>query len=55
LTDVFAMPAWLPFANVFSVGDILIAAGVATTIVLAMRRPSDGSSGIAAPGGSLAA
>ena len=38
LTDVFAMPAWLPFANVFSVGDLLIGAGVAATIALAMRR-----------------
>jgi hypothetical protein len=38
LTDVFALPAWLPFANVFSVGDVLIAAGVAVTIALAMRR-----------------
>lgn len=27
LTDVFALPPWLPFANVFSLGDILIAAG----------------------------
>src|SRR4029078_2055291 len=24
LTDVFAMPRWLPFANVFSLGDVLI-------------------------------
>ena len=37
LTDVFAMPPWLPFANVFSVGDVLIVVGVVTTIVLAMR------------------
>jgi hypothetical protein len=38
LTDIFAMPAWLPFGNVFSVGDVLIGAGVAATIALAMRR-----------------
>jgi hypothetical protein len=38
LTDIFAMPAWLPFANVFSLGDVLIGAGVAATIALAMRR-----------------
>ncbi len=38
LTDLWAMPAWLPFANVFSVGDVLIGAGVAATIALAMRR-----------------
>ena len=37
LTDVFAMPSWLPFANVFSVGDLLIGAGVAVTIAIAMR------------------
>lgn len=37
LTDIFAMPPWLPFANVFSVGDVLIVVGVVTTIVLAMR------------------
>ena len=37
LTDVFALPPWVPFANVFSVGDMLIAAGVAVVIVSAMR------------------
>ena len=31
------MPRWLPFANVFSVGDLLIGAGIALVIVLAMR------------------
>jgi len=41
LTDIFATPAWLPFANVFSVGDILIGVGVAATIAIAMRsRPA---------------
>jgi hypothetical protein len=54
LTDIFAMPAWLPFANVFSVGDILIAAGVATTIVVAMRRSRNGSSAVATTGEPLA-
>ena len=39
LTDIFAIPAGLPFANVFSVGDVLIAAGVVVVIVAAMRRP----------------
>ena len=28
LGDVFAVPGWVPFANVFSVGDVLIVAGV---------------------------
>lgn len=37
LTDLFAMPAWLPFANVFSVGDVLLAVGVAGVIAIAMR------------------
>ena len=37
LTDLFALPAALPLANVFSVGDVLIGAGVAVTIALAMR------------------
>jgi hypothetical protein len=37
LTDLFALPAWLPFANVFSVGDVLIGVGIAATIALAMR------------------
>ena len=38
LTDLFALPTWLPYANVFSVGDIVIVVGVATVIVSAMRR-----------------
>ena len=37
LTDVFALPAWLPLANVFSIGDVLIGVGIAVTIALAMR------------------
>ncbi len=36
LTDIFAMPAWVPFANIFSIGDVLIGIGVAITIVLGM-------------------
>lgn len=47
LTDIFATPAWLPFANVFSIGDVLIGIGVAATIAIGMRRdrvarPADG-------------
>jgi len=37
LTDLFALPTWLPFANVFSIGDLLIGIGLAATIILAMR------------------
>jgi hypothetical protein len=37
LTDIFAIPAWVPFANVFSIGDVLIGIGVALTIAIGMR------------------
>ena len=37
LTDLFALPAWLPGANVFSIGDVLIGIGVAVVIALGMR------------------
>jgi hypothetical protein len=39
LTDIFAVPAWVPLANVFSVGDVLIGAGVVLVLALGMRRP----------------
>lgn len=38
LTDVYAIPASLPLANVFSLGDVLIGAGIAFVIAAAMRR-----------------
>jgi hypothetical protein len=38
LTDIFAIPRGIPFANVFSVGDILLGAGVFILIVVMMRR-----------------
>ena len=38
LTDIFATPDWLPLANVFSIGDVLIGIGIAVAIVAAMRR-----------------
>ena len=37
LTDVVPLPAWLPFTNVVSVGDLLIGAGIAVAIAAAMR------------------
>ena len=37
LTDLYALPAAFPLANVFSVGDVLIGLGVAATIAMAMR------------------
>jgi Family of unknown function (DUF5317) len=37
LTDVIPLPGWLPFTNIVSVGDILIAVGIVVVIVAAMR------------------
>ncbi|HSM38285.1 MAG TPA: DUF5317 domain-containing protein [Candidatus Limnocylindrales bacterium] len=37
LTDIFALPPNVPFANVFSVGDVLIGVGVAWAIVALMH------------------
>jgi hypothetical protein len=39
LTDIFALPRWLPWTNIFSIGDVLIGVGIALVIVRAMRRP----------------
>jgi hypothetical protein len=53
LTDLFAMPSWLPLANIFSVGDVLIGVGTAATIALAMRarpRPGAVTAGVASAG-----
>ena len=38
-TDIFAIPSWMPLANVFSFGDVLIAAGVAVVVIGAMHTP----------------
>jgi len=38
LTDLFALPSWLPFANVFSLGDVVIGVGIVVTIAASMRR-----------------
>ena len=38
LTDRFALPHWLPFANVFSIGDVLIGVGVGMLLVISMSR-----------------
>jgi hypothetical protein len=40
LGDIFALPHGVPLANIFSVGDILIAVGLAWLIAEAMRRPA---------------
>jgi hypothetical protein len=52
LTDIFALPMWLPLHNIFSVGDVVLGVGVALVIGLAMVRgkraattaPSNGAS-----------
>lgn len=50
LTDIFALPAWLPLANVFSIGDVLLGVGIAVVIALGMRRsPDPAASGVPAP------
>src|SRR4051794_5032746 len=49
LTDVFAAPAWVPFANVFSVGDVLIAVGIAWAIAATMRRAAVAPAPLDAP------
>jgi hypothetical protein len=40
LGDILLLPRPLPFANVFSLGDVLIGLGAAFFLVIAMRRPS---------------
>lgn len=43
LTDILAIPSPLPFANVLSVGDVLIGIGVAWTVVAGMRAGAPGN------------
>jgi hypothetical protein len=49
LTDVIALPAWLPFTNIMSIGDLLIGLGIAVVIAASMRagrtpaQPAEGS------------
>ena len=44
LTDIYALPSWVPLANVFSVGDVLIGLGVVAVLALGMRAaPGDPS------------
>ena len=50
LTDILALPRWLPGANVFSFGDILIGLGIGVVIVLAMRRGRAGDEASPAAG-----
>jgi hypothetical protein len=43
LTDLFALPRWLPFANVFSIGDVLICLGLALAVASLMRGVASGN------------
>ena len=43
LTDIFALPPGVPFANVFSIGDVLISLGIAVVIAGAMRGGARGN------------
>ena len=49
LTDLYALPSTFPFANVFSVGDVLIGIGVVAVIAFAMRTRRGGLSRADAP------
>jgi hypothetical protein len=53
LTDVIVLPAWLPFTNIVSIGDLLLGAGIAVVIAAAMRAarrtPADPGDGSAVP------
>jgi hypothetical protein len=37
LGDIFRLPSWIPFSNVFSIGDVIIAAGVCIYFVYNMK------------------
>jgi len=51
LGDVFAMPAWIPLHNVFSIGDVLIGLGAAVAIhVMCHTRVARAGRGIARHG-----
>ncbi len=41
LTDIFALPAAWPFANVFSIGDVLIGLGIVLVVAMGMRGRTD--------------
>jgi hypothetical protein len=43
LGDVFVLPRPWPFANVFSIGDVLVGIGAAWFLIRAMRGPSGAS------------
>jgi hypothetical protein len=44
LVDRIPLPRWLPFANIISIGDVLLAIGVFVLLVAVMRRGRDATS-----------
>ena len=51
LTDIFALPAWIPLTNVFSIGDVFISGGVGVVVALVMLKSRRGAPvGGATPG-----
>ena len=54
LIDRFVLPSWLPFTNVFSLGDVLLGIGVAWLIVATMLRARTARPAAPAPEGSPA-
>lgn len=55
LIDRFVLPSWLPFTNVFSIGDVILGVGVAWLIVATMGR-GRGTAGdpVSSPAGAVA-
>ena len=49
LTDIFAVPAGIPMANVYSIGDVLIGIGIVIMIATLMRRPGSAAAAPAEP------
>jgi hypothetical protein len=41
LGDVFATPSWMPLANVFSIGDLVLVTGFVLLVASASRRPTE--------------
>jgi hypothetical protein len=54
LTDIYAIPASWPMANVFSVGDVLIGVGIVIVIAAAMRGGGSAAANAPAPPRSVA-
>ena len=50
LTDIFALPPWLPLANVFSIGDVVLVVGLVAVVVAAARPTAGGRDGIGPAG-----